>query len=415
MFIFPERWAWSWPSWGADISRLRQIRTNRRKTLLARAVLDSVRGGRGRSVSLEDSARATYGWLCAAQDATPDDGVAAFYDLLTGEWSGSYPETTGYIIPTFLTYAEAFGAPDARERALRMAEWETSIQMEDGAVLSGALGTARGPAVFNTGQGLFGWVAAHEATGDERYATAAGRAADWLVTNMDDDGAWRRNLSMITTASVCAYNVRCSWALAYAGTVLREERFLDAARRNADWTAAQQNDAGWYEHTAFSEGEDPTLHAISYVIEGLLGVHAFTGEERYLHSARRALDHLVAVHRAEGRLHGIYDAAWRPAVSWRCVTGDAQQAVLLHRFARLFPGEGYELVARALLHDVARGQLQAGEDDPTHGAVTGALPVWGRYMSFAAPNWAAKFFLDGLMLELRGVDEKSWPGQVAQA
>ena len=87
----------------------------------------------------------------------------------------------------------------------------------------------------------------------------------------------------------------------------------------------------------------------------------------------------------------------------------------MHRFARLFPGEGYERTARALLHDVARVQLRAGDGGPTDGAVTGAHPVWGRYMSFAAPNWAAKFFLDGLMLELRGVDERSYPRQVAPA
>ena len=378
-------------------------------------MVDSVRDGRGRTLTLEDSARATYDWLCAAQDATPDAGVAAFYDLLTGQWSGSYPETTGYIIPTFLTYADAFDEPGARERALRMADWETSIQMEDGAVLSGALGTERGPAVFNTGQGLFGWVAAYEATGDERYATSARRAAEWLVDDMDADGAWRRNLSMITSAPVCAYNVRCSWAMAYAGTVLGEERFVAAARRNADWTAAQQNDAGWFANTAFGIGDNPTLHAISYVIEGLLGVHAFTGEERYLTAARRALDRLVADYGERRRLAGIYDEAWKPEVSWRCVTGDAQQAVLMHRFARMFPGEGYERTARDLLTDVARSQLRGADGEPTRGAITGAQPVWGRYMSFAAPNWAAKFFLDGLMLELRGVDEKSFPGQVAPA
>jgi len=373
----------------------------------------SVRDGRGRKLSLERSADATYAWLCAAQDATPDAGVSAFYDLLTGQWSGSYPETTGYIIPTFLAYARARDMPDARERAIRMADWETSIQMDDGAVLSGALGTERGPAVFNTGQGLFGWVAAFEETGAERYATAARSAAAWLGDQMDDDGAWRRKLSMITTASVCAYNVRCSWALAYAGTVLDEERYIDAARRNADWTVAQQNDVGWFAHTGFADGAHPILHTISYVIEGLLGVFAYTGERRYLESARRAEDRLVAAYAAEGRMAGAYDDRWKPTVWWRCVTGDAQQAVLLHRFARIFPGEGYEATARALLFDVARAQLlgdpaQEG-DERIHGAVPGAWPVWGHYMALSTPNWAAKFFLDGLLLELHGVDEPSFP------
>jgi hypothetical protein len=42
-------------------------------------------------------------WLCRAQDhsASSDGGVARHYSLLDG-WAPSYPETTGYIIPTLL-------------------------------------------------------------------------------------------------------------------------------------------------------------------------------------------------------------------------------------------------------------------------------------------------------------------------
>ncbi len=45
-------------------------------------------------------------WLCRAQDrsASADGGVARHYSLITG-WGSSYPETTGYIVPTLLTYA----------------------------------------------------------------------------------------------------------------------------------------------------------------------------------------------------------------------------------------------------------------------------------------------------------------------
>jgi hypothetical protein len=45
-------------------------------------------------------------WLCAAQDnsASKDGGVARDFSLLKG-WSTSYPETTGYIIPTMIALA----------------------------------------------------------------------------------------------------------------------------------------------------------------------------------------------------------------------------------------------------------------------------------------------------------------------
>src|SRR5947209_3043523 len=45
-------------------------------------------------------------WLCAAQDfsASADGGVARHYSLVAG-WGESYPETTGYIVPTLLMCA----------------------------------------------------------------------------------------------------------------------------------------------------------------------------------------------------------------------------------------------------------------------------------------------------------------------
>jgi hypothetical protein len=35
------------------------------------------------------------------------------------------------------------------------------------------------------------------------------------------------------------------------------------------------------------------------------------------------------------------------------------------------------------------------------GAIAGSAPLWGRYLILRYPNWAAKFYLDSLMLALR--------------
>jgi len=32
------------------------------------------------------------------------------------------------------------------------------------------------------------------------------------------------------------------------------------------------------------------------------------------------------------------------------------------------------------------------------GAIAGSYPLWGRYLRWRYPNWAAKFFLDALLL-----------------
>src|SRR5438105_4326367 len=95
---------------------------------------------RRKPVNLMRSLKASYAWVCAAHDAASDGGVAGWYNLVRG-WGGSYPETTGYIIPTFLHYGTTMGEPEATQRAIRMANWEIDVQLPSGAVRSGAMGS----------------------------------------------------------------------------------------------------------------------------------------------------------------------------------------------------------------------------------------------------------------------------------
>src|SRR5262245_43115219 len=98
------------------VSTLRWILWPANRTVLARACRRAVLPVCGETVSLHRSLKAVYRWLCVAHDVTPDGGVAGCYNLVKG-WGTSYPETTGYIIPTFLHYAEHTPLPDAHNRA----------------------------------------------------------------------------------------------------------------------------------------------------------------------------------------------------------------------------------------------------------------------------------------------------------
>src|SRR5215471_15427541 len=48
-------------------------------------------------------------WLCHAQDVAQEGGVSYGFDVKQGCWFPAYPETTGYIIPTFLDYVRHCG------------------------------------------------------------------------------------------------------------------------------------------------------------------------------------------------------------------------------------------------------------------------------------------------------------------
>jgi hypothetical protein len=105
-------------------------------------------------------------WICRAQDAFPDGGVARSYSLAYNPYFGlkgwvySYPETTGYIIPTMFDYAHLTGSDEIFDRAIHMADWECDVQMESGAVQGGTIDQTPTPAIFNTGQVIFGWLSA---------------------------------------------------------------------------------------------------------------------------------------------------------------------------------------------------------------------------------------------------------------
>jgi len=108
-------------------------------------------------------------WLARAQDnsSTRDGGVARHYSLIDG-WAASYPETTGYIIPTLIKYGVERGMTEPVTRARRMLDWLVSIQFPQGGFQGGMINqTPRVPVTFNTGQILTGLCAGAQL--DERY------------------------------------------------------------------------------------------------------------------------------------------------------------------------------------------------------------------------------------------------------
>ena len=138
--------------------------------------------------------RGAIDWLCRAQDVRNGEsdagGVSAGWSFEDG-WLPSYPETTGYIIETFLAAADALKQPELVERAGRMIDWELSIQLSDGA-FPGHFGEAGSrPVIFNTGQIMHGMVAGYTQLEREECLQAAVRAGHWLRQQQDDDGCWR--------------------------------------------------------------------------------------------------------------------------------------------------------------------------------------------------------------------------------
>lgn len=349
----------------------------------------------GRSAPREVHVREALAWIYRAQDAGGDRGVSHSY-LLGRGWMPSYPETTGYIIPTLLNVWRETGDSEARRRALEMADWELGVQLPDGAIPDLATGA---PVVFDTGQVLFGWVGAFRETGDERYLAAALRAGDWMLGVMDADGAWRRCMG---SSSGLTFNARSAWALlelagaAGAAGAAGEGRYAEAARRFLEWSLAREEGRGWFDLNCLNDGDRPLLHTIAYTAEGQLEAGLLLDEPRLLEAAARTARELAAHVGSSGRMAGRFARGWAPAASWACLTGMAQISRVWSRLHALAPEPLLaEAAARALgfltaTHDVASGH------GGLRGGIRGSFPITGAYCRYRIPNWAAKFFVDAL-------------------
>lgn len=338
-------------------------------------------------------------WLGTAQDhsASHDGGVARDYGLVDG-WAASYPETTGYIVPTLLDCAQRLERPDLLERARRMLDWLVAIQLPDGGFQGGVIGaTPVVPVTFNTGQILLGLAAGVTHLG-ERYRPAMERAGDWLVRTQDADGAWRRHPTPFAEPGEKVYETHVAWGLLEAARVAPDRGYGEAALRNIRWALTRQQPNGWFASNCLTDPSAPLTHTIGYVLRGVLEGHRFSGDAALLEAARRTADGVRGALRDDGWLPGRLDAQWRGTADWVCLTGNAQIAhcwLMLHAIT----GEaGYQAAARAALAFVRR-TVQVDGPPETAGAVKGSFPVSGGYCTYQFPNWACKFLVDACLLD----------------
>jgi hypothetical protein len=367
---------------------------------LTRFVFDTVSPIEGQT---RERARAAVEWIMRAQAATADAGVSVGYfpcDKANG-WRASYPETTGYIIPTMLRFSTLYRDERVRERALQMAMWEVDIQMASGAVQGGPVCSReeQTPAVFNTGMVLDGWSAAYRLSGERQFLEAGGRAADYLLNDMGEDGNFRTHGRFVTPHETKTYNCLCAWALYRYGEDKKDDRYLQAAIRAVEAALRQEQPQGWFANNCLTRPDAPLLHTIGYTLQGILEVGILSGREDFIEAARRGTDPIISRISKAGFVQGRFYSDWRPALFSSCLTGSAQLAVVCYRLFNHLGVWTYREAADKVINYLKALQAIDSADPSINGAIAGSFPILGQYMSLGYPNWATKYFLDGLMLQ----------------
>jgi hypothetical protein len=339
-------------------------------------------------------------WLCLAQDSSGsrDGGVAHSYSLLEG-WKTSYPETTGYIVPTMLSCAGIVPDREARARAQRMLDWLVSIQLDQGGFQGGALGWEPVvPVTFNTGQILLGLASGVAEFGD-RYRASMRAAADWLVETQESDGCWRRYCSPFLAPGERCYETHVAWGLFESARMDPGRSYAEAALANVRWAMKHQYANGWLEKNCLNDPAQPLTHTIGYALRGFLEAYRFSRDPQCLETGVKMADGLLRAIGKEGFLPGRLNRDWVGTVSWSCLTGTAQIAacwLLLFRFT----GRREYLSAALSANAYVRRTMKVTGRIETQGAIKGCFPVNGGYGAYEYLNWACKFFLDANLMEL---------------
>lgn len=341
-----------------------------------------------------DTLERAIAWLVRTHDVTGRQGSSKGFSLLHG-WMPAYPETTGYVLGTLLSYAERTGAPGLRERALEMADWEATVQLPDGGVMEGHAATRPQRAiVFNTGMVLHGWMDLLE-RGEDAYKQPAERAARMLVDNLRDDGTW--DPAVEYQGLPHTYNARVAWALLRWALHAGDEQARAAAHRQLRWTVERQRDNGWFDACVFKTGTTPSTHGIAYTLRGLLEAHALDPQAGYLEAVQRTSEVLIRKLEVLGALPANYRDDWTPDASHWCLTGTVQLGGV---WLRLYQeaGDARFLNAGLKAVDLAADRQERSRWAPIDGALAGSAPIWGRYAPLQYPNWATKFLADSVML-----------------
>ncbi|MEI7848390.1 MAG: hypothetical protein WCK35_21500 [Chloroflexota bacterium] len=344
-------------------------------------------------------------WLCYAQDVTRSGGVSIGWSI-KNNWQLPYPETSGYLIPTFLKYASFLGDSSYFDRAVKMGEWELGLQFANGAFPSSP-GTGSIPLVFDTGQVIQGLNALFISTNDEKWLDAAIRAARWIVSCQNDNGSWIKGSHKNI---VHTYYTRVAWPIFELSRLAGEPELGKGAESFLRWVFSMSHPDGWIDAMGFSMDLDPLTHTVAYTYEGLIECMEFVDSclrDDILLLVERAMGEVVNYQQRENPTGSTRHAMpayigqdWHFHGNFSCLVGNAQLALLLLRLYEATGKLEYCQTGVAILEQVKSAQILESHDPNLNGALGASWPIWGGYGSLSFINWAGKFYADALLLNI---------------
>lgn len=270
----------------------------------------------------------------------------------------SYPEVTGYYIPTLIKWGH-------RERAISYAKWLCSIQKPDG---SWSDTDDNAPYIFDSAQILKGLIAVREIYPDVDDNII--RGCEWILSRMDDVGR------LVTPSEQLWGDTRTCSELIHIYCL---SPLIDASKifSNPDYEIKARKIFNYYKKEYYESIMNFGLlsHFYAYVMEALVDL----GE---IDMAREAMAKIADIQKDDGSVPAYNN------VNWVCSTGLFQLALVWYRLGELKKGnKAFEFACK--LQNKTGGWYGSYIIDKN-------TKENNTYFPDDEISWAVKYFLDAL-------------------
>jgi len=335
---------------------------------------------------------AAANWLLEAQKQTWTWWYSVKFSIFRW-WDVPYPETTGYIIPTLYEVYRYTGDKKYFDSILKAWEWLLKIQMSNWAWGDSVKNY---PAIFDTWQIIFWLIKLYEITNDEKYLISAERWGDFIVDNQEKDWSW---IKYAFNKQPHTYYSRVSWALLELWKITKEKKYKESAIKQLDRTLSELDDNYFSPKMSFFNDWNPVLHTIVYTARGLYESWKILDEENYINAGKWIVDKLLEFYKWGKELYAHFDKNWNTTCKFYCLTWMAQLSILWEKLYLDTKNKDYLFYAIKLNHFLKSTQNIETRDKNIRWGIKWSYPIYWKYMIWAYPNWAAKFFIDALLLE----------------
>jgi hypothetical protein len=361
---------------------------------------------------LRSSIRLAFECSCRSQDVSGSGGSAAAFSLLRG-WRKPYPETTGYMIPTFLRCAHMYEDLNLYERGVRMGEWLLDIRSPEGwfSRLTWAPENLGVPSIFNTAQILFGLVELAGVTGDHRYRDAADAAVSWMIDQQEPNGSWVK-FAYVSNYFPDYYAQVCWSILAYY-RMTGDHRARDCVVKCLYAILPHQTEKKSFQYMGYPPDVAAYTHTIANTLQGILECAIRLGQwEPYGVAAAEGFEKMLRMYETRKKMAGSYDKNWNGDYRYICLTGQCQIASAWLRIFEINENPRYLDTSIKAIREVTTYQKRSRLVKNTRGGIAGSHPIYKRYHRFDYRNWAGQFYIDASIDLICNLENQS-PGSKA--